>query len=265
MNRPTVISVIDAVMGTGKSTWIIERVKQNLAEKFVVVVPLLTEVERYQNALKEHRAVFAPSDVDPESPEIKNKLNSFKAMLQAGTDVIITTHALFSLWDTECFNHISRHDYTLILDETVDLVQEAHISNDDYQMLLSSGYIKEESRNGTENLKSISSTPKTQHYSGEHERFIEQALLNNLIKVDDSKYIQTIKPESIEAFSKCFVLTYLFPGSQMDCWCRLYGLEVAHKTLERNEDTGELTLVDHTGCHPRDKVDPFEGVPRTHP
>lgn len=239
--------IIDAVMGTGKSTWIIEQVKQNLTEKFVIVVPLLPEVERYQNELKEHRAVFAPMNIDPEDEDIDTKMKSFIKMLRAGEGVIITTHALFSLWDTECFDLISQHGYIGILDETVDLVQEADISKDDYQMLLSAGYIKEELRNGQENIKAIVHTAKTAEYSGKQTKFIKQALLNNLIKVDDSKYIQTIKPESIEAFSKCFVLTYLFPGSQMECWCRFYGLEVVHKTLERDKDTDELILTDHKG------------------
>lgn len=240
-------TIIDAVMGTGKSSWVIEQVKQNIHEKFVIVVPLLPEVERFEKALKEHRAVFAPMNIDPEDEDIDTKMKSFTKMLRAGEGVIITTHALFSLWDAECTDLIAQQGYVGILDETVDLVQESDISKDDYQMLLGSGYIREEPRNGQKNIKAIVHTAKTSEYSGKQKKFMKQALLNNLIKVDDSKYIQTIKPENIEAFSRCFVLTYMFLGSQMECWCRLYGLEVVHKTLERNEDTGELILVDHKG------------------
>jgi len=212
------VTVIDAVMGTGKSTWAINEMIRNHSQKYVVVVPQLTEVDRYVDELKEHRAVFAPDPEATDEPTIQNKTDAFKAMLQEGTGVIVTTHALFSRWDQECFDHIKTHGYVCILDETVDLVEETHISGPDYQMLINSGYIDEENYQGNENMKCIRSTPKTPMYDGEFSRFIKHALLNNLIRMDGNICIRTIKPENIVAFRHCYVLTYMYPGSQMDCW-----------------------------------------------
>ncbi|KAB2892235.1 MAG: hypothetical protein F9K32_00570 [Desulfobulbaceae bacterium] len=248
MKKPK-IQVIDAVMGTGKSTWIIKNMIKNHSEKYVVVLPLLSEVERYRIALKDHRAVYAPDPEEIDSPTIQTKLDAFKERLKNGAEVIVTTHALFSLWDQECFDHIKDHGYICILDETVDLVQETHIKNDDYQMLLNSGYIEEESYQGNENLKSIHSTPKTSMYDGEFSGFIKHALLNNLIRMDGNICIRTIKPENIIAFRHCYVLTYMYPGSQMDCWFKLYGVEVNHKTLVRDALMGDLHLADHPGFY----------------
>ena len=219
------VTIIDAVMGTGKSTWVINEMIKNHSQKYVVVLPLLTEVERYRKALQDHRAVYAPEPEEIDSPTIQTKLDAFKAMLEDGTGVIVTTHALFSMWDAECFEHIKAHGYVCILDETVDLVQETFISEHDYQMLLKSGYIDEENYRGIEGLKCISGTPRTPQYDGEFSVFIKHALLNNLIRVNDTMCIRTIKPESVTAFRHCYVLTYMYPGSQMDCWFRLYGME----------------------------------------
>ncbi len=234
-------------MGTGKSTWVINHVIQSHPKKFVVVVPILPEVIRYEDAIGQHRAVYAPH-VDEGSPDIDTKLKAFKRAVQEGTGVIVTTHALFSLWEDESRQHIAEGGYTLILDETVEPVKEADIKKDDYQLLLQSGYIKEEPcATGKANFKSISSTEITAEYDGKLKGFIRQALRNNVICIYDSKYIQTIKPENITAFEQCFVLTYMYPGSQMDCWFRLYGLDVAHKTLVRDSEDGELILSEHSG------------------
>lgn len=247
------IVIVDAVMGTGKSTWVIEEAIRNHNKKYVIVVPLLAEVERYETKLKEHRPVYAPH-VDINSPDVDSKLEAFKRALLDGAGVVITTHALFSLWDDESRKHIANQGgYTLILDETVDPVQEADIKKDDYQLLLNCGYIREEAyplvtKEGA-NFKAISRTEKTAEYSGKLNGFIRHALRNNIISLDDSKYIQTLKPENVSAFDQSFVLTYLFPGSQMDCWLRLYGLDVVHKTLIRDPESEELVLADHPGLY----------------
>jgi len=243
------VTIIDAVMGTGKSTWAISEMINNRGQRYVVVLPLLTEVERYRKALQDHRAVYAPDPEEIDSPTIQTKLDAFKAMLADGTGVIATTHALFSLWDAECFEHIKAHGYICILDETVDLVQETYISTHDYQMLINSGYIEEENYQGNENLKSIHGTPKTPMYDGEFSGFIKHALLNNLIRMDGNICIRTIKRESILSFKHCYVLTYMYPGSQMDCWFKLYGVDVNHMTLTRDVLMGNLSLAEHPGVY----------------
>lgn len=237
------ITVIDAVMGTGKSTWIIEQIIAHPGEKYVVVVPLLTEVERYRDKLAEHRATFAPESIGKQT----TKAEAFKSMLAEGTGVIITTHSLFSSWDAECFTHIAKHGYHGVLDETVALVEETDISEHDYQMLLSSGYIEEHAIDGKDNLIAITDTARTPEYVGQFNKFVRHAQRNNLVKVNGAMYIRTIKPESLTSFKSCFVLTYMFPGSEMDCWLRLYGLEASLKTLKEDEITGTRTLVDHLG------------------
>lgn len=248
--RLTEMTIVDAVMGTGKTTWVIDQVKQNTHEKFIIVVPFLPEVERYANALKEYRAIFAPMDIDQEDPDIDSKTKAFTAAVQDGVSTIITTHAMLGLWDDECFQNIACHGYTLILDEAVDLVAGAHITQDDYAMLLSSGYIKEEKFDDDRaNLKYITSTSKTAEYVGEFGKFVNQAVRRNLIKIDDAKYVQTIKPESMDSFSKCYVLTYLFLRSQLHCWLQLYGFVFLHKELTRDENSDELILIDHPGTY----------------
>ena len=42
-----VIKVVDDIMGSGKSTWAINYINNNQEEKFLCVVPLLEECERF--------------------------------------------------------------------------------------------------------------------------------------------------------------------------------------------------------------------------
>ena len=45
MSSDNLITVVDAVMGTGKSTWLINEVNANPKKKYIILTPYLPEVK----------------------------------------------------------------------------------------------------------------------------------------------------------------------------------------------------------------------------
>ena len=46
------IQVIDSIMGSGKSTWMINYINSHPEQQYLIVVPYLSEVNRYEVALE---------------------------------------------------------------------------------------------------------------------------------------------------------------------------------------------------------------------
>ena len=71
------LTIIDSVMGRGKSTWAIKLINDSPNENFIVVVPTLDEVERYHQALK--RPSFIPNTEETTSGS-KTLQDRFRAL-----------------------------------------------------------------------------------------------------------------------------------------------------------------------------------------
>ena len=110
------LTVIDAIMGSGKSTSMINYIKHqkelNPNEKFLIIVPYLTEIERYSSRLKGFKKLIK------DSPPKRLTLEKY---LKEGKD-IICTHKLF-LDNPELIINNAKN-YTLIIDEAINTLIE---------------------------------------------------------------------------------------------------------------------------------------------
>lgn len=106
------INVIDGIMGSGKSTGMINKIKhiksQNPDEKFLVIVPYLEEVNRYKQKL----IGFYPLSKDNPPKRI-----TLKKYLEEKRD-IICTHQLF-LQNSDLISTYAQ-DYNLVIDEALN-------------------------------------------------------------------------------------------------------------------------------------------------
>ena len=95
------LTVIDSVMGSGKSTYAIKLINSRPEENFIVVVPTLDEVSRYQQAITRETAT---PNADTESG-YKLLRDRFKFLAEQNK-TIITTHALLvSAYFIQSGNH----------------------------------------------------------------------------------------------------------------------------------------------------------------
>ena len=211
------IKVCDAIMGSGKSESAISYINDHPDTKFVYITPYLTEARRISNACCGH--CFAePSDAIPEFHF--SKLEHTRYLLNGGYN-IATTHAAFRSYTLDMVDAIIRHQYVLIIDEAVDVFQEAQYSQGDIQLLVDGGYIIE--NNGTYEYTG-------KQYDGARLRDLFDMLkCNNLIVVDSGKkgiqyYYWAVPYNILRSFSDVFVLTYLFDSSEFKYFLDIYGL-----------------------------------------
>ncbi len=217
--RNTGITVIDSMMGTGKTTWIIDHINQTYGAalfdeamtvpKYLVVVPSLSEVERFIAACP------ALGFRDPQPVEGK-KLWHLETLVNEGSN-IVTTHALFSMLTPEISEKFKVQGYTLVIDEvltTVDMFQK--LSTKDRDALFKSGYVWIE--DGTQKLR----WNDRDHgdYSGRFDDIRAHCHAGTLVYFRSKMLIWEFPAEFLENFVDVYVCTYMFEGSPMAAYLR---------------------------------------------
>ena len=124
---------VDAVMGSGKTTSMIQFVLQHPEFHYLFVTPYLDEVDRIITSTGEE--FFQPFDWG------EGKLPEVHEMLRAGQN-IATTHALLQRSTDETVELVRQGQYILILDEALGCVQQFNkltknpISTEDFYKIL---------------------------------------------------------------------------------------------------------------------------------
>lgn len=112
-------------MGSGKSTWAIKFINENPNKKFLCVVPLLDECERY----KEKTNIDI---IDPDN--WGSKWKHFRWLVENNQN-IITTHALIQKMDLDMLELLKSKEYVLMIDECLDVLDTYKISKDDMKII----------------------------------------------------------------------------------------------------------------------------------
>lgn len=115
------INVIDAPCGYGKTSWAIQYMNEmpKDSHQFIYVTPFLEEVERVRDSVTT-RSFFEPKSIKGET-----KLDDLHRLLSEGKD-ICTTHSLFQMANEETKELLRVNNYTLILDEVLNVSVLCH-------------------------------------------------------------------------------------------------------------------------------------------
>lgn len=254
LENKTSITVIDSVMGSGKSTYAIELVTRNPGQLYFIVVPTRSEVERYFSRIKDGlkgsvRELYAPH-LD-EDTDIKLLQDRLKAAVSEGKS-IVTTHAMFQLLDETALELINSQHYSLILDEVTEIIYELSGSDKpvpkDYELLLNAGLIREEEYvNG---VKRVVVTEKDDYFDPvnkkrlAHYKFMSSVRHGNMFKIHDEFLVWSSEPTKFFKFEQVFILTYLWSGSIMQAWFSYYDINPAMETIN---DYGVPVPFKHQG------------------
>jgi hypothetical protein len=216
------VNVVDSIMGSGKTTWVINKINQEENPKFIFVTPTLTEVERIKNSCP--NANFK----EPESKEHGTKYFNFRKLVCAGEN-IVTTHALFRFLTTEVLDELTKQQYTLIIDEALDCVEMyTEISKSDLKILLQDGLVKVEA--GTYRLKWNDDEYGT--YNGRFNHARTLCNNGNLVYYKEKTMLWEFPIEFLNVFKDIFVLSYLFQGSAMANYLKAEGTEISMFTVQ---------------------------------
>lgn len=235
------VKVCDSIMGTGKSSAAITYINEHPGEKFIYITPYLEEATRIKTNCPDAHFV-EPSD--------KLRKYDFKKSLHTGALVregknIATTHQAFKGYTAETLESIREFGYTLIIDESVDVLESFEMHPDDLQLAVDAGYVSE--NNGTYTIANT-------EYQGRalHDLFYmmqSRELVKIKDKDDNSLYYWALPPDLITSFRDVFILTYLFDGQSLHHFLEIYNIPYEFIGVEKAEN-GQFRFGSFPGYTP---------------
>lgn len=228
----TKITIIDSIMGSGKTSWAIQYMNSSPRfKKFIYITPFLNEVERVLNSSVRKFA-------QPESKKGGTKLDNLKDLIYKGED-IVSTHALFQRMDNELIELFEMQGYTLILDEVMNVIDQVKISKDDLQLLLTA-----RTKTGdpviTIDDKGFVHWNDKEYVDGNFEYIRNLANADNLMIYDNIAMYWLFPVSAFKGFEEVFVLTYMFNGQIQRYYYDLFNLDYNFQAVTNNNGNYEL-------------------------
>lgn len=201
-------------MGTGKTEAAITYMNEHRGKKFIYITPYLAESNRIKEGCPELHFV-----------EPSNKLSEYHfrktehtaALISEGCN-ITTTHAAFRNYNRDTLAMIRELGYTLIIDESLDILIESQMKTNDIGGLVATGFLESD---GT----TYRATDKL-YDSGKFEDEMKMFRSRDILCVDGQKrqklYYWALPQELLTSFDEVFVLTYLFTGQALCYFMKIY-------------------------------------------
>lgn len=236
------IFVIDSIMGSGKSTYILEKmIPSNIEERFLCVLPTLDECKRYRETLKDNIDFFVYEPIAKSGSKTKDLQDLIKRNAN-----IVTTHALIQRIGQSTLNLLKERDYILIMDECLDVISEFNkkFTKSDLKDLEKLGYIHVDDKGF------IIWDNQDNSYDGRYEDIKNLCDLKSLMlmkKKNTDSFSKSVLMwnfpiKFFEVFKKSFICTYLWNGSFQKAYFDLHKIFAMHMTLIN----GELTIYNPT-------------------
>lgn len=237
------IELLDALMGVGKSSSILNWCEENPTTAFLYVTPLLSESEvRVVEACNDAKFI-APITND----NFKTKGAHLLDLLQSGVNISIT-HSLYSSLKKEHLYWIKKNKYTLILDEEVSFVEP-----------LGDAYTKAD----FEYLKHLKQIEIDENGKllwldesiGDDTKYTKLANMCRLGMVYQAKrsehmFVTQLPMDLIVQAERVILLTYLFKGSILDSFLVMKGIKVTpftDVTLRSGNKAAIRDLIEFVG------------------
>jgi hypothetical protein len=233
-------------MGLGKTTYILDQLRQSALNPFtdqprrkvIVLVPLRSEIERYQLALPAY-AFKEPSERDPKRLRKIGRGKKFYDLIrlvEAG-ESIISTHALFYKMDRELYAKLQKAGYELIVDEVLETVTiYKGLDPDDLQVMLNEEMVSIDPRTRRLDWNQV----KWPNYAGEFLRIRQLCETGSLVVFRDKTFIWVLR-----CFSKVTLATYMFDASPFSAYLKNEGFTFNRQTVNGNLTTPSLIPWHH--------------------
>ncbi len=222
------INVCDAIMGAGKSSSAITYMNEHPDRPFIYITPYLDEAARIKESCPELRFIEPSKGI----PEFGFTKTGHTLRLVEERRNIATTHQAFKFYTPELLDLIRQNEYTLIIDESVNVLDEVKIDPADIEVLCRAGYITDD--DGILTVKDHS-------YDGvlfqEIFRLMKsRCLIRNTGGEDDKVfYYWMLPPTLIQAFKDVFILTYLFEGQSIHHFLEIHKMPYRYIGTEKDE------------------------------
>lgn len=237
------ITVIDSIMGSGKTTWAIKYINDHPDKNFIYVTPLLSEIDRVIKSTK--WIMWQPDN------RKKTKLADLKDIIIKKVN-IGTTHALFQSFDQECIELFRQNQYVLILDETMEIINELPYKKKDIELLEKSGCIE---TNEDLTLEWVDKD-KDQFYIKDLKDLETMIKTGKVIKIGNHKLLWQFPPYIFDLFIETYILTYLFESSILYYYFKLHSIDFIKKSIK---DSQIVEFFKAPTSHYRDFIKIYRG------
>lgn len=230
INNTPVIKVVDSIMGSGKTSAAINLMNEQKETNFIYITPYLDEVKRIKGAT--NRKFYEP-EYYQNNKLYNSKFDSLHALLSEGKNVV-STHALFKRSNRETRELIYNGNYTLILDEVMDVVEKLQIKKNDLEGLYALGLVYE--KDGY----LLWNEDKTE-WDSRYNDIRDMALNYNLIKYKDNVLIWTFPADIFKSFKEIYILTYQFNAQIQKYYYDLHNIKYEYYIATNKDNTYQFT------------------------
>lgn len=226
------ITIIDSIMGSGKTSWAIRTMNERTDKRFLYCTPYLTEIDRIKAACR-RRGFVSPRNVGA------GKLDSFNEYLEQGRHIAVT-HSTFCRADSRTAAALAEKPYILIVDEALDLVCDYNKACDDD---LTDGDVRLLHR---EHFFDVAADGRVvwakPSYDNYRYRAVEEAAKGgNLFFLDETRLIWRFPVGIISLFEEVYLMSYMTDGSMMVPLLAKHGFPLEKKSI----DPVSHTLTDY--------------------
>lgn len=240
------VTIVDSVMGTGKTSWAIDYMNSCPNENYIYIAPLLSEDTRIVDNCKSN--FYTPKNLG------SGKLENLNDLLANG-DNVASTHVLFRNLNDDSKRYIQDNKYILVLDEVLDVIEQISFKKDDISWMISTNRITVDESGLVHWSKEYS------NYNGEFSWIKDLAENGCLYLIDDAFFMWQYPPEIFKLFKESYVLTYLFESSLLYNYFIVNDIEFNKKSI-RIEDFGTRVLAEYYKpdlTKIRDKIHVYDG------
>lgn len=224
------VNIVDAIMGAGKTSAIINYINKS-EDRFLVVTPFLDEITRYRESCK------TKNFKSPRFENKKTKLDNLKLLIGNG-DNIVSTHALFQKFDNELIDICRAQNYTLIMDEVANVIDEYYLSKQDFEIL------KKTYVDINPETKQLIWKEEFSDYQGKFDNEKRLCELGSLVCYGDNLMVWLFPIETFNAFRNIYILTYKFDLQMQKYYYDYYGLKYTYWSVGGNT-TGNYELIEY--------------------
>lgn len=240
------IEVLDKIMGSGKTTGIIDWMTKHSDERYMYVSPLLSEVENETGRL--HVQVSSISFISPQTIDGETKTEHLLKLLQDGEN-ICCTHSLYTIMTLEHLELIKSRDYIVIIDEEIDVMSPVQgFTSSDLKWLIKYNHVSVSNKDGQ--VSWIDGENIIDGHKYQKLKTLCDIESVYAAKRDESIMVTQLPVRLFSYAKRVIIITYMFEGNVLDCFLRLREcrivpftdvvLEVPSKDTIRNL----ITLVD---------------------
>lgn len=228
------MKIVDSIMGSGKTEYIINMMLNNPQYKYLYITPYLDEIN--------DRILPRCKSIDMMTPIFngKNKKDNLFDLIYYNQN-IATTHELFKQFDPSICQLLKSKNYILILDEALDVVEQYPIAKADIDLLCQTNTIEIDENNIvnwiSENYKSNEIDKKT---SLKFQEFKRDVLNGNIICINNILFYWQFPVKVFKLFKESYILTYNFKYQIQKYYFDKFNVQYEYNSIKKIDNIYQL-------------------------